>query len=135
MKRKSLSVQTFERFAEVLGESGRRGPTVSEWQKELKQLDHPSLRNASTRRKSTLEPHETTKHYSPNTMKGVAPLSCTPHDGKWTWVFHFPARQQFMVSEIDEYARGSGWKRGHGQALHGHKTPMLHNERVYIIPR
>jgi hypothetical protein len=37
-------------------------------------------------------------------VKGVVPPFMYAHEGKWTWVLHFPARQQFTVSEIDKYA-------------------------------
>ena len=62
-----------------------------------------SINDASTRRKSPSEPHETPNITAPVRGKRVAPLSCTPMDGRWTSALRLPARPQFTVSEIEEY--------------------------------
>ena len=54
----------------------------------VQRRDYPPSCDASTRRNPSLQTSRNTKHYSPSTVEGVVPLSCTPHDGEWTWVLH-----------------------------------------------
>ena len=61
------------------------------------------MNHASMSRKSPSEPHETPNITALVRGKRVAPLSCTPMDGRWISALHLPARLQFTVSEIEEY--------------------------------
>ena len=66
---------------------------------------HPSP-PSTTRRRVENHPPSLTKHPTlqpPVRGKRVAPLSCTPIDGRWTSALHLPARPQFTASEIEEH--------------------------------
>ena len=67
--------------------------------------DYPPLYDAPTRRKPSLRTSRNTKHYSPSTVEGVAPLSCTHRDGEWNLGYSIcPARQSFTAPELEQYA-------------------------------
>ena len=95
------------------GNSQRNSFSVSECQEELNNAIIPLSTTRPTSRKPSLRTSRNTKHYSPSTVEGVAPLSHTPHDGEWSLSHSIcPARQRFTVLRLTRTRSsqdGDGW--------------------------
>jgi hypothetical protein len=92
--------------------------------------------NAPTRRRAENQSSSLTKHQTsqPQYMRG----SCAPfiyaYDRKRTWVLHFLARQQFTVSEIEEYAmERRNIRDGYGQKNNNNINSTEHIFKNTII--
>jgi hypothetical protein len=81
------------------------------------------MNDASKSRKSPSAPHETPNITAPVRGKRVAPLSCTPIDGRWISALRLPARPQFTVSEIEEYMTKTLTREGKSKQMTSARPP------------
>ena len=65
-------------------------------------------------------------------VKGVVPPFMYAHDGKRTWVLHFPVRPQFTAPEIDKYAMERRNRReGYGQNNNNNNNTTNSSEHIF----